>query len=222
LVHIGVRSICAGVAALTIGFAAESVGRRVVGTPSAGQPTESALLSVFETIRPESLDHRASLVRVASLETGFSFKPSVEESEQSASTSRHASFGERFLFDQKLASFDERFAGGDTSQSRRTARTTYSTMHTCHRRVRGSTHLNLLPADPRRSLHRPLHHRPRAPPENGLRLRSHRSIRSHRPTMITAPRSMILRRVRSTCRTDADWKRIRALAATWTMLAMCT
>jgi hypothetical protein len=116
LVHIGVRSICAGVAALTIGFAAESVGRRVVGTPSAGQRTESALLlSVFETIRPESLDHRASLVRVASLETGFSFKPSVEESEQSASTSRHASFGERFLFDQKLASFDERFAGGDIS-----------------------------------------------------------------------------------------------------------
>jgi Protein of unknown function (DUF2778) len=52
-------------------------------------------------------------VRVASLETGFSFKPSVEESEQPASTSRHASFGERFLFD--LASFDERFAGGDIS-----------------------------------------------------------------------------------------------------------
>jgi hypothetical protein len=47
------------------------------------------------------------------LETGFSFKTSVEESEQPASTSRHASFGERFLFD--LASFDERFAGGDIS-----------------------------------------------------------------------------------------------------------
>src|SRR6516162_6824229 len=60
-----------------------------------------------------SPDHRASPVRVASLETGFSFKTSVEESEQPASTSRHASFGERFLFD--LASFDERFAGGDIS-----------------------------------------------------------------------------------------------------------
>ena len=113
LVHIGVRSVCAGMAALAIGFAAESVGRRVVGVPSAGQRTEPALLSVFETIRPKSLDHRGSLVRVASLETGFSFKPSVEESEQPASTSRHASFGERFLFD--LASFDERFAGGDIS-----------------------------------------------------------------------------------------------------------
>src|SRR5205814_2071083 len=90
-------------------FAAESVCRRVVGVPSAGQRTESALLSVFETIRPKSLNHRASLVRVASLEPGFS---SVEE-EQPASTSRHASFGERFLLD--LASFDERFGGGDIS-----------------------------------------------------------------------------------------------------------
>jgi Protein of unknown function (DUF2778) len=113
LVHIGVRSVCAGMAALAIGFAAESVGRRVVGVPSAGQRTESALLSVFETIRPKSLDDRASRVRVASLETGFSFKGSVEEAEQLASTSQHASFGERFLFD--LASFDERFAGGDIS-----------------------------------------------------------------------------------------------------------
>ena len=79
--------------------------------PSAGQRTES----VFETIRPKSLDHRASLVRVASLETGFAFESAVEESEPPASTSRHTSFGERFLFDQKLASFDERFAGADIS-----------------------------------------------------------------------------------------------------------
>ena len=115
LVHIGVRSICAGIAALAIGFALESVGRRVVGAASAGLRAESALFSVFETIRPKSLDHRASLVRVASLETGFAFEPAVEESEPPASTSRHASFGERFLFDQKLASFDERFAGADIS-----------------------------------------------------------------------------------------------------------
>src|SRR5262245_41282913 len=113
LVHIGVRSLCAGIAALAIGFALESVGRRVVGAASAGLRAESALFSVFETIRPKSLDHRASLVRVASLETEFAFEPAVEESEPPASTSRHASFGERFLFDQKLASFDERFAGAD-------------------------------------------------------------------------------------------------------------
>jgi hypothetical protein len=110
LVHIGVRSVCAGMAALAIGFAAESVGWRVVGGPSTGQRTESALRLVFETIRPKSLDHHASLVRVASLETEFSLKPSVEEWEQSASA------GARFFrraFDQKLASFDERFAGGE-------------------------------------------------------------------------------------------------------------
>jgi Tlde1 domain len=115
LVHIGVRSICAGIAALAIGVALESVGRHVVGAASAGLRAESALFSVFETIRPKSLDHRASLVRVASLETGFAFESAVEESETPASTSRHTSFGERFLFDQKLASFDERFAGADIS-----------------------------------------------------------------------------------------------------------
>jgi hypothetical protein len=49
------------------------------------------------------------------LETEFAFEPAVEESEPPASTSRHASFGERFLFDQKLGSFDERFAGADIS-----------------------------------------------------------------------------------------------------------
>src|SRR5215471_12524232 len=89
----------------------DSVGRYVAGAASAGLRAESALFSVFETIRPKSLDHRASVVRVASLETGFAVESTVEESEPPASTSRHDSFGERFLFDQKLASFDERFAG---------------------------------------------------------------------------------------------------------------
>src|SRR5262245_48428283 len=115
LVHIGVRSVCAGMTALAIGFAAGSLGQRVVGAASAGHRAESALLSVFESIRPKSLNHSASLVHVASLETGFAFKPAVEESAAPVSTSRHDSFGERFLFDQKLASFDERFAGGDIS-----------------------------------------------------------------------------------------------------------
>jgi type VI secretion system (T6SS) effector TldE1-like protein len=125
LVHIGVRSICAGiaalaigvalVAALAIGVALESVGRYVVGAAGAGLRAESASISVFEPIRPKSLDHRASFVRVASLGTGFTFESAVEESEPPSSTSRHDSFGERFLFDQKLASFDERFAGADIS-----------------------------------------------------------------------------------------------------------
>src|SRR5262245_44890192 len=115
LVHIGVRSVCAGMTALAIGTAAGSLGQRIVGAASAGHRAESALLSVFESIRPKSLNHSASLVHVASLETGFVFKPAVEEWEPPVSTSRHDSFGERFLFDQKLASFDERFAGVDIS-----------------------------------------------------------------------------------------------------------
>ena len=115
MVHIGVRSICAGIAALAIGVALDSVGRHVAGAASVGLRAESALFSVFETIRPKSLDHRASLVRVASLGTGFTFESTVGESEPPASTSRHDSFDERFLFDQTLASFDERFAGADIS-----------------------------------------------------------------------------------------------------------
>src|SRR4029077_13173830 len=115
LVHIGMRSICAGIAALAIGVALGSVGRHVAEAASAALWAESALFSVFETIRPKSLDHRASLVRVASLETGFAFESALEESVPPASTSRHASFGERFLFDQNLASFDERFSGADIS-----------------------------------------------------------------------------------------------------------
>jgi len=39
----------------------------------------------------------------------------------------------------------------------------------------------------------------------------------HDEQIYVAERSL---RVPSTCRTDAGWKRIRALAATWTMLAM--
>ncbi len=113
LVHIGVRSICAGIAALAVGVALESVGQHVV--ISAELRAESAPISVFEAIRPKSLDRRASLVRVASLETGLFFETAVGESEPPASTSRHASFGERFLIDQKLLSFDERFAGADIS-----------------------------------------------------------------------------------------------------------
>ena len=113
MVHIGVRLICAAIAALAIGIALGSVGRHVAGAANAGLRAESALFSVLETIGPKNLDHRESFVRVASLETGFAFESAIEESEPPASTSRHASFGERFLFDRKLASFDERFAAVD-------------------------------------------------------------------------------------------------------------
>jgi hypothetical protein len=54
LVHIGVRSICAGIAALAIGVALDSVGRHVASAASVGLRTESALFSVFETVRVKS------------------------------------------------------------------------------------------------------------------------------------------------------------------------
>jgi type VI secretion system (T6SS) effector TldE1-like protein len=115
LAHIGVRSICAGIAALAIGVALDSVCRHVAGPADAVLRAESAVFSGFETVRPKSLDDRGSLVRVASLETGFAFESAVQELGPPASRSRDASFGERFLFDRKLASFDERFAGADIS-----------------------------------------------------------------------------------------------------------
>ena len=113
LAHIGVRLICAGIASLAIGVALDPVCRHVTGPARAVLPAESAVFPA--SIRPKRLDDRASLVRVASLETGFAFESAVQEAGPPASTSDDASFGERFLFDRELASFDERFAGADIS-----------------------------------------------------------------------------------------------------------
>src|SRR6516165_1363164 len=124
LVHIGVRSVCAGMTALAIGFAAESVGRRVVGVPSAGQRTESALLSVFETIRPKSLDHRGSLVRVASLETGF--LSNLRSRSRSNRRQRAATLLSASVFSStSLRSTSALRAGTSLSPRRRTATATY-------------------------------------------------------------------------------------------------
>jgi hypothetical protein len=64
------------------------------GVPAHSRPAsavlraESAVFSDFETIRPKSFDHRASLVRATSLETGFALESRVQEAEPQASTSR--------------------------------------------------------------------------------------------------------------------------------------
>ena len=126
MLHIGVRSICAGIAALAAGVALESVGRYAVDVASAGLWAEAAPSAALETIRPksldqqaldhQSLDHGVSPVRVASLETDVAFTSAIEASDPAASfgerflfDDKRASFGERFLFDRKLASFDDRF-----------------------------------------------------------------------------------------------------------------
>jgi hypothetical protein len=110
LLHIGVRSICAGIAALAVGVALESVGRYAVDAFSAGPEAEAARTTAFETVPAKRLDHRASLVHVASLATDVDFTSAIEESAAPVSTHRRDSFGERFLFDQGSDSFNERFA----------------------------------------------------------------------------------------------------------------
>ena len=93
--------------------------RRGVGRPARSRRaqcwTADRVCTAFSLRNDPPEESRSPRVARArgELGDGVSFKPSVEESEQPASTSRHASFGERFLFD--LASFDERFAGGDIS-----------------------------------------------------------------------------------------------------------
>jgi hypothetical protein len=110
LLHIGVRSICACVAALAAGVALESAGRYVVGAVGAGPAAAAASLFVLETVRPKSSPgHSASPVRVASLGAGLAFEAPIQASQPPAPTSRDASFEERFRFGQELASFDDRF-----------------------------------------------------------------------------------------------------------------
>ena len=135
LVHIGVRSICAGIAALAIGtgiaalaigVALESVGRHVTGTAKAGLRAESVPISVFETIRPKNLDHRASLVRVASLETMF--VPNLQSRTRSHRRRRAATILSASVFSStknSLHSASALRAPTSLSQKRRKTRVTY-------------------------------------------------------------------------------------------------
>jgi Protein of unknown function (DUF2778) len=117
------RSISAGVAALTIGFAVKS------GTPAG--PTEAVLpdgypsISALGTSHPELFDRRPPPgpeihprpgVRVASLESGLPSDVATEQEETD-----QASFDERFSssFDERFgASFDERFGFSSEKQPR--------------------------------------------------------------------------------------------------------
>jgi hypothetical protein len=150
-------------------------------------------------------------VRVASLETEFSLKPSVEEWEQSASA------GARFFrraFDQKLASFDERFAGGEIFG----AETKDSESNVLN-------HAHLPPPAPGEHASQKFASAALSPPASAAKKRvataeaSKDSISPADEYNRTAI-YMILLRVRSTCRTGAVWRRIRGLEAIWTMLGL--
>ena len=95
------------------GVALEAAGTYVVG--NAGLRAAPAHMSVSGTIPPKSFDHRASLVRVASVGAGFGFASAAEETDPPASARASASFEERFPVGQSLASFNERFGGADDS-----------------------------------------------------------------------------------------------------------
>jgi hypothetical protein len=111
--------ICAAIAALSVGFAVERGATHRIDEARDGLQVEAAGISPFGSIHPKSSGLGSSPesqspdragVRVASLETDFE-SALDEESEPEAATNLGASFDERFFFDQRLASFDERFAG---------------------------------------------------------------------------------------------------------------
>jgi hypothetical protein len=123
LVRTGVRSISTGIVALSIWFALKSAGTHGTEPGEAGLQAELGY-SIFGTIHPKRLDLRLSLeseilnspsARLASLETDDASDPTVEEqegqSEPAVFTRPCASFAERFFFDERFASFDQRFPG---------------------------------------------------------------------------------------------------------------
>jgi Protein of unknown function (DUF2778) len=119
LIHIEVRSISAGIAAVAMGFALGLSATYVVGPASAGLGAVLARISDFGAVRPENSDLRSPVgsqvpkssgMRLASLEPGVGFESAIEES-QAPSAGPRAPLAERFLVDQNSASFDERFAG---------------------------------------------------------------------------------------------------------------
>src|SRR5262249_10853538 len=126
--HIGVRSICAGIAAIAVGVALESAGRHRVGARSVAPPPASSTRPVLEKGPPPRLDPPAAPARGARLEQGVVSQAAAETSAPSPSASaafgdrfsfdeERVSFGERFVFDRKLASFNERFGGADASRA---------------------------------------------------------------------------------------------------------
>jgi hypothetical protein len=123
LVRTGVRSISTGIVALSIWFAVKSVGTHETEPGEAGLQAELGY-SILGTIHPKRLDLRLSLgseilnspgARLASLESEDASDLTLEEqeaqSEPAVFTRPCASFAERFFFDERFASFDQRFPG---------------------------------------------------------------------------------------------------------------
>jgi hypothetical protein len=117
LVHVEMRSICAGVAALAVGFAGGLWGTLWVGQADAGLETLPARIPISATAQANSFRRPlgsqmldGSGLRLASLDTGVGFASAVAESAPPASTRSHISFAERFF-----AALDARSVGAAVS-----------------------------------------------------------------------------------------------------------
>jgi hypothetical protein len=126
LVHVEMRSICAGVAALAMGFGAGLWGTLWVGQANAGLETLPARIPISESAEPNSFRRPlgsqmpdSSGVRVASLGTGVGFDSVVEESAPPPSARSHISFAERFF-----AALDVHSTSADVSPGSALAKTT--------------------------------------------------------------------------------------------------
>jgi hypothetical protein len=130
LVRADMRSIFVVIAALAVGFALKSDGTHGIGLANAGLQAEPPGILALGAILLNSLGLAVSAgsqipdgpgVRAASLETEVASESAVEETKrwsEPSSARTCASFNERFYFDGRLASFDERFAGAAVSPRR--------------------------------------------------------------------------------------------------------
>jgi hypothetical protein len=140
------RAVSAGIAAVGVGFTLGFLGTYGVGSANAGLGSVLARISMFGAVDPGSSDLRQPLgsqapgMQLASLETTFVSVSADEESDPPASVQRRGSFIERFLADQRLDSFDERFAGAAVSPVRVSVKTAEM--------EDGADNLRLTPSDP--------------------------------------------------------------------------
>jgi hypothetical protein len=115
------RLISAAIAAPAVGFAAGLLGTLAIGPANADLRDVLGRISVLGTVDPGDVDVRRppglripdspGLRVVASLEPGAAFGFAAEDPDLSGATTPRASFGEPVPFDQRLISFDARFAG---------------------------------------------------------------------------------------------------------------
>ncbi len=112
--HVGIRAVSAGVA-LAVGFTAGFVGTRGIGHANAGLP---GVLSAFGTLGPDAAPRPPTFdtatadrpgMQLASLESTIVFESPLEAA---PSSDPQTSFDQRFVADERLASFNDRFGAG--------------------------------------------------------------------------------------------------------------